>query len=60
MSELRDYLIEFEWSVPGVEGENAAVGVRLNVLPTSFEINGYIKHSDIAILSHVRSLSFHS
>ena len=28
MSEWRDYLIEFEWSVPGVEEENTAV--RLN------------------------------
>ena len=31
MSEWRDYLIEFEWSVPGVEEENTAVRVKVQV-----------------------------
>ena len=32
MSERRDYLIEFEWSVPGVEEEKTAVRVLFRYL----------------------------
>ena len=35
MSEWRDYLIEFEWSVPGVEEENTAVRLKETIVWTA-------------------------